>query len=118
MNIVLNGKVFTPSKSAALDTLFTGPVTAFGWYKVASGGVILYAMNGERVGGVNRHGCMYSSSIVYGELRHGFWDMQGVGAMEYRAKCDAADSIMNIWRAKYETPIAALIAVFPELRRK
>ena len=93
--IEIGAAAFLPDWKAALEA------NATGYYRVMIGGVIFYDLQRERIGGVNRHGCMYASGMAYGQLWHNYADIKGVGPMGYGDKCRAADCVMDIWRQHF-----------------
>ena len=101
--IVLNGAVFASGKNEAVNTLFDGNATAAGWYKLTASGIILYSMAGERDGGISRNRVLYASTLVDGRLWHSYADVKGIPAWPgYRAKCEAVDVALELWRAERE----------------
>jgi hypothetical protein len=102
--ISINGVLFAPTKKAATETLFHGPVTASGTYRVTKTGITLYNMRGERIGGINRYGVLYRSSRIPGDGR--FWHQcaNPDGIPEYArysnryAECQAALESFGIER--------------------
>ena len=99
--IQLNTAVFHANRADATQATHSA-----GWYRLTPGGVIFYDLQGERIGGVNKHGCMYASGMAYGKLWHNYADIKGVGPMSYGDKCRASDRIMEIWREHFQAATA------------
>lgn len=94
--IEINGVKFAPSASAMVSSLFTAGGTASGYYKATKAGVILYNAQGERIGGVNRHGVIYGSSRVNGKLWHSYAMPKGIPEFQrYSQQGECAASILR-----------------------
>lgn len=94
--ITLNGVQFAESKSAALNTLFTSPRTASGWYSVRNGNITLFAMSGERIGGINCRGVLHASTRIDGRWWHSYADPKGIPAWgSYMRKCSEVRSALD-----------------------
>jgi hypothetical protein len=94
--ITINGVIFAPTKKAVTESLFHGPVTASGTYRVTSGGINLYNLQDERIGGINRHGVLYRSFEVGGKLRHQCANPDGIPEYaRYSQRCEEADEVLQ-----------------------
>lgn len=95
MNITINGVIFAPTKKAVTESLFHGPVTASGTYRVTSGGINLYNLQNERIGGINRHGVLYRSTKVNGRLWHQCANPDGIPEYaRYSQRREEAEEIL------------------------
>ncbi len=56
MTIQLNGKTFTRSKGAMVETLFNPNGTASGFYRVSGGAILIYDPQGNPIAVINRAG--------------------------------------------------------------
>ena len=56
MTIQLNGKTFTRSAGAMVDTLFESNGTASGFYRVSNGAVLIYDHQSNPIAVINRAG--------------------------------------------------------------
>jgi len=82
--IALNGKQFGHGKNAVVESLFSqvnGRTLDGHWIK-SGHGITLFDVAGKRVGGINRHGVLHSSTLVGGRWWHSYATPAVVGEHE------------------------------------
>ena len=60
--INLNGKHFAKNDDEMIDSLFTGGNTCVGFYKVNKTSITLLDMQKEKIGMINKNGCLISAT--------------------------------------------------------
>jgi hypothetical protein len=94
--IDLNGKRFARNNKQMVDSLFDGPTTCVGFYKVNKRSIVLMNIQRERIGVINRHRVLCCAS----KRDKGYWYSHGtipqVGEYEsYLKRCEEIGDIAD-----------------------
>jgi hypothetical protein len=100
MTIKLNGKLFVNRDSEQVNSLFKSGGTAVGFFQKQGGTVLLFNLQKERIGGINKHGVLHSSVRINGKLWHSFTTIKEVGEYPcFSQKCEESKKVLDsvIW---------------------
>ena len=92
--ISINGVLFSEAAKYRKHIVVSG--AASGFYRVRGRNIHLFNLSGERIGGINRHECLYRSARIEGVLYHFHGNPDGIPEFSsFGARLDEASSIMR-----------------------
>jgi hypothetical protein len=94
--ITLNGVKFAKGKRGLIASLFNQGGTATGYYRRTKTGLILFSASGERIGGINKEGVLYGSSMINGQWWHSYRQPDLIPEYgSYSQRCDEARAALT-----------------------
>lgn len=80
--IVLNGKKFAKGEKEFVESLFQANGTCVGFFKAHKSSITLFNAQKEKIGVINRHGCLCAATIIDGRYWYNFATIKEIGRYE------------------------------------